>query len=155
MFGHPDFINTPAEDLVPCPTQPDKSKYQREECAKITDESAQTYTNEIIKHTNAKYQGMVKLYMNKMPYYDRQPAIGYLDMNTGKCVIFHTLNSNNELKFWGYKKYKLSEIPQLLKDSASIKYANQAIVPAPTVPAARSKLPPMQKNIQQNSGGEL
>ena len=155
MFGHPDFINTPAEDLVPCPTQPDKSKSQREECAKITDQSAQKYTNEIMNHTKAKYQGMVKLYMNKMPYYDRQPAIGYLDMNTGKCVIFHTLNSNKELKFWGYKKYDLEDIPQLLKDSASIKYANQAIMPAPTVPSARSKLPPMQKSIQQNAGGEL
>lgn len=93
--------------------------------------------------------------MKKMPYYQGQPAIGYLNINTGECVIFHTPNSKNELKYWSHKTYKRTEIPQLLKDCLSIKYANQLVRPAPTVPSVKPKLPPMEKNIPPKYNGEF
>jgi hypothetical protein len=119
-FGHPDFIETPDDALVPCVIQPDPTKYQRDRCSIVTDQSESLYQAAILKHIKSRDQGMVKVYMKNMPYYQGQPAIGYLNINTGECVIFHTLNSKNELKYWSHKTYKRSEIPELLKDCVSI-----------------------------------
>lgn len=154
-FGHPDFIDIPDDDIVPCVIQPDLTKYQRDRCAKVTDKSESLYQAAILKHVKSRNKGMVKVYMKNMPFYQGQPAIGYLDMKTGECVIFHTPNSKNELKYWSHKTYKADEIAQLLKYSLSIKYAHQPVVTAPTVPAVKYKLPPMEKNIPPKYGGEF
>lgn len=119
-FGHPNFIETPDDALVPCVIQPDPTKYQRDRCSIVTDKSESLYQAAILKHIKSRDQGMVKVYMKNMPYYQGQPAIGYLNIYTGECVIFHTLNSKNELKYWSHRTYDEDEILQLLKDSLSI-----------------------------------
>lgn len=119
-FGHPNFIETPDDALVPCVIQPDPTKYQRDRCSIVTDQSESLYQAAILKHIKSRDQGMLKVYMKNMQYYQGQPAIGYLNIYTGECVIFHILNSKNELKYWSHRTYDEDEILQLLKDSLSI-----------------------------------
>lgn len=154
-FGHPDFIETPDDAIVPCILQSDPTKFQRERCSIVTDKSESLYQAAILKHIKSRDKGMVKVYMKKMPYYQSQPAIGYLNINTGECSIFHLPNSKNELKYWSHKTYDDDGIAELLKDALSVKYANQFVGPAPTVPSVKPKLPPMEKNIPPKYNGEF
>jgi len=108
----------PAEDLIPCPVQEDKFKFQRENCALITDESVDRMTNKIIDLATSTKPNRVKIELPTMPYDDREKAIGYMDTKTGDCAFFH-----EDGKYWTYKKYEKDEISSTLAKSDSIKYA--------------------------------
>jgi len=48
-------------------------------------------------------------------------AVGHLNLLTGECAFFHENG-----KYWTYKKYPSSEIPDLLADlHSSLKWASQ------------------------------
>lgn len=52
-----------------------------------------------------------------MPYFDRQSAIGHMNLTTGNCVFFH-----KTVKYWTYKKYELEEVLKLIGKSGSISF---------------------------------
>jgi len=109
----------PAEQLVPCPVQEDPNKFSRKNCALITDESVDRMTDLIIDLATSTKPNRVKMELPRMPYYKREAAIGYMDIETGECVFFH---KNGD--YWSYTKYdKKDDIVSLLAESDSVKYA--------------------------------
>lgn len=95
---------TSSEDAVSCPTQEDPTKYQRQECSRITDQAVLDFQRKIIEKSTSTKPGMVK-FEAPMPSYDTELAIGYLDMTTGDCFLFHKSNR----KFWSYRNYNLRD----------------------------------------------
>jgi len=113
-------------NLVDCPIQPDPNKFQRENCSEVTDKTAQNLSDKIVDITTAKSTkiGRVK-FEKKMPYFDSEIAIAHMDIITGDCFFYHKNG-----KFWTYKKYPRSEIPNLLMDlHSSLKWASDSSSP--------------------------
>lgn len=81
-------------DLIPYPIQSDPTKYQRDECAKITDESVQKFTDKIIDLAISREPAMAKMEV-LMPYYQRQTPTVHLNLVRGECPFFHL-----EVKYW-------------------------------------------------------
>ena len=104
------------EDLVPCPVQPDPTKYQREDCARITDKGIKKFAAKIIGLATSRKPGMVKFEI-PMPYFDTQSAIGHMNIVTGECAFFH-----QDGKYWTYKKYEREEVLKLIGQSGSIPF---------------------------------
>lgn len=109
----------PAENLVPCPIQPDPTKYQREKCGLITDQSVDDMRDLLIDLTTSRKAGRVKLELD-MPFYQSQKATAYLDMNTGDCAYYHQDSGN----YWTYMKYDKDQIGSTIAKSDTVKYAN-------------------------------
>ena len=114
-----------SEDLVPCPIQDDPDKFQRINCAKITDEGLDKLRDKIINIARSTKPGMIKIEL-PMPYYDTEKAVGHLDMTTGDCVFFHQNG-----KYWDYKKYTPDEVKNLLTKCDSVKIAKKNQEPSP------------------------
>ena len=114
------------EDLVECPIQLDPNKYQRKNCSRVTDETVQNLWDKIVDITTAKSTKIGKIkFKTKMPYFDSETAIAYMNIITGDCFFYH----ENGV-FWGYKKYSEKQIPSLLADvSSSLKWASDTSSP--------------------------
>jgi len=121
VFSHRQEAGTSGpQDSVECPIQQDRLKHQRKDCSQITDKNAQEFSNKIVDLATSKKVGMVK-FKTKMPYFDSEMAVGHLNLLTGECAFFHENG-----KYWTYKKYPSSEIPDLLADlHSSLKWASQ------------------------------
>ena len=110
-----------SEDLIPCPIQDDPDKFQRTNCAKITDEGLDKWRDKIIDLATSTKPGMIKIELPiPMPYYDTEQAVGHLDMTTGDCVFFHQNG-----KYWSYKKYTPEEVKNVLPKCDSVKVARE------------------------------
>lgn len=137
VFGHGWEIGTSSDsDLVDCPLQLDPSKYQRENCSKITAENVKKLGDKIQNVTTSTDKKMAKIKM-AMPYFDSQKTIGYLDTEKGDCFFFH---ENGE--FWSYKKYETDELPMLISDAIAdnrITWASDYSSNLTTKPNAESK----------------
>lgn len=105
-------------DLISCPIQDDPNKYQRQNCATISDKSMEDMKNKLIDLTTSRQKDRVKLTLD-MPFKKSEKAIAYMDLETGDCAFYHVDNG----KFWTYVKYNNREILSTLADADAVKYA--------------------------------
>ena len=105
-------------DRVPCPIQPDPSKYQRKNCFAATDKSVRDVAVKILEGTTVYNPTSSATLIMPLPYYENttkpQPAIGYLNKQTGSCIFFHKKSGD----LWSVKRYNGREMIDLLQDPA-------------------------------------
>jgi hypothetical protein len=112
-----------SEDLLACPIQDDPDKFQRNHCARITDEGLDKLRAKIIDLATSTKAGMIKIEL-PMPYYDTEQVVGYLDMTPGDCFFFHQNG-----KFWSYQKYTKARREFLIQNCDSVKVAKKTQEP--------------------------
>ena len=113
------------EDLIPCPIQDDPNKFQRNNCARVTDQGIDKLRDKIIDLAISRKPGMAK-FEAPMPYSQSEQAVGYLDMTTEDCVFFH-----KDGRYWSYKKYTPEKITTLIAKADSFKLASKNQGPRP------------------------
>lgn len=125
VFSHGIEAETSTlEDFIECPVQTDTTKYQRNDCSRITDKTVKNFSNKIVDITTSRKPGMIK-FKTKMPYYDLEIATGHMNLITGECVFFHENG-----KYWTYKKYTREETLELVADAhPSLKWSSKNLSP--------------------------
>ena len=85
------------EDLIPCSIQDDPNKFQRSNCARVTDQGIDKFRDKIIDLATSRKPGMGK-FEAPMPYFESKQSIGHINIRTGECVFF-----DKNGKYWSYR----------------------------------------------------
>lgn len=89
VYAHSDDIGIfNFADRIQCPVQNDPAKYQRSECRAVTDSSKREALIKILEFTTSPDSNYVTRKF-PMPSFPSQDAIGYLEVNSNRCVMFH------------------------------------------------------------------